>query len=383
MPSLIVDDVIKHYGAFHAIKGVGFSVEPGEFIVMVGPSGCGKSTLLRIIAGLERITAGRVIINDRDVTDMEPADRGVAMVFQNYALYPHMNVAQNMGFGLKMLGRPKAEVEAAVLRAAEILQITEHLGKRPKELSGGQKQRVAIGRAITRAPDVFLFDEPLSNLDAALRSQMRVELSRLHSELKATMIYVTHDQTEAMTMADRIVVINAGEIEQIGSPLDLYNRPSNAFVAGFLGSPRMNFFPARVAAGSEGAVEVSFGAVPAVSLRLRDGDECPPPGSDVAVGVRPESFRLGEADGVRIEGTVKVVESLGRETLLYVDTAPLAVLRSDAQQQDYVAVHQASQQNWAPDAPIMLTVDRRDIFLFDAAGRTVRFPEHAPKKVGR
>ena len=190
------------------------------------------------------------------MTHLEPADRGVAMVFQNYALYPHMNVAQNMGFGLKMSGRPKAEVEAAVLRAAEILRITEHLGKRPKELSGGQKQRVAIGRAITRAPDVFLFDEPLSNLDAALRSQMRVELSRLHSELKATMIYVTHDQTEAMTMADRIVVINAGEIEQVGSPLELYNRPGNVFVAGFLGSPRMNFFPALVTASGEGAVEI-------------------------------------------------------------------------------------------------------------------------------
>ena len=200
---------------------------------------------MRIIAGLEPITTGRIVINERDVTELEPADRGVAMVFQNYALYPHMNVAQNMGFGLKMSGRPRAEVDAAVKRAAEILRITEHLHKKPKELSGGQKQRVAIGRAITRAPDVFLFDEPLSNLDAALRSQMRVELSRLHSELEATMVYVTHDQTEAMTMADRIVVLNAGIIEQIGSPLDLYNRPGNVFVAGFLGSPRMNFFKAQ------------------------------------------------------------------------------------------------------------------------------------------
>ena len=381
MPSLVIDDVTKHYGAFRAIKGVRFSVEPGEFIVMVGPSGCGKSTLLRIIAGLEPITAGRVIINDRDVTHLEPADRGVAMVFQNYALYPHMNVAQNMGFGLKMAGLPKAEVEEAVLRAAEILQITEHLGKRPKELSGGQKQRVAIGRAITRAPDVFLFDEPLSNLDAALRSQMRVELSRLHSDLKATMVYVTHDQTEAMTMADRIVVINSGEIEQVGSPLDLYNRPSNVFVAGFLGSPRMNFFSARITASGDGAVEVSLGGTLAVSVPLRGGDERPPSGSDVMLGVRPESFRLGESDGLRLEGTVKVVESLGRETLLYVDTAPLAVVRSE-QQQNYVAIHQASQQSHAPDAPIVLTIDRRDIFLFDTAGRTIRFPESAHKKAG-
>jgi multiple sugar transport system ATP-binding protein len=382
MPSLIIDDVTKHYGAFRAIKGVSFSVEAGEFIVMVGPSGCGKSTLLRIIAGLEPITAGRVIIDDRDVTYLEPADRGVAMVFQNYALYPHMNVAQNMGFGLKMAGRPKGEVEAAVLRAAEILQITEHLGKRPKELSGGQKQRVAIGRAITRAPDVFLFDEPLSNLDAALRSQMRVELSRLHSDLKATMIYVTHDQTEAMTMADRIVVINAGRIEQVGSPLDLYNRPSNVFVAGFLGSPRMNFFPGRITASGERAVEVSLDGTPAVSIPLRDGDERPPSGAEIVLGVRPESFSLGKADGMRLEGTVKVVESLGRETLLYVDTGPLAVVRSDAQQQSYVAVHQASQQSDAPGAPIVLTVDRRDIFLFDTTGRTVRFPEHGPRQAG-
>ena len=235
-----------------------------------------------------------MIINDRDVTHLEPADRGVAMVFQNYALYPHMNVAQNMGFGLKMSGRPKAEVEAAVLRAAEILQITEHLDKRPKELSGGQKQRVAIGRAITRAPDVFLFDEPLSNLDAALRSQMRVELSRLHSELKATMIYVTHDQTEAMTMADRIVVINAGEIEQIGSPLELYNRPGNVFVAGFLGSPRMNFFTARTD-GERGRRGRGLARWDVGRQRplARTATQRPPPVGDVLLGVRPESFRLG------------------------------------------------------------------------------------------
>ena len=383
MPSLVIDDVTKHYGAFRAIKGVSFSVEPGEFIVMVGPSGCGKSTLLRIIAGLEPIAAGRVVINGRDVTQLEPADRGVAMVFQNYALYPHMNVAQNMGFGLKMSGRSRAEVDAAVLRAAEILQIAEHLGKRPKELSGGQKQRVAIGRAITRAPDVFLFDEPLSNLDAALRSQMRVELSRLHADLKATMIYVTHDQTEAMTMADRIVVINKGEIEQVGSPLDLYNRPANAFVAGFLGSPRMNFFPASVTASAEGTVEVALGGMPAVSVPLRDGDERPAPGGGVLIGVRPESFRLGEGEGINLKGTVKVVESLGRETLLYIDAAPVLVAQSEAQQQSYVAVHQASQQGHAQDAPIVLTADRRDIFLFDANGRTIRFPERSAAEAGR
>jgi multiple sugar transport system ATP-binding protein len=374
MPSLVIDRVSKHYGAFHAIKDVSFSVEPGEFIVMVGPSGCGKSTLLRIIAGLEPITAGRVMINGRDVTELEPADRGVAMVFQNYALYPHMTVAQNMGFGLKMSGRPRAEVETAVRRAAEILQITEHLEKRPKELSGGQKQRVAIGRAITRAPEVFLFDEPLSNLDAALRSQMRVELSRLHSDLRATMIYVTHDQTEAMTMADRIVVINDGVIEQVGTPLDLYNQPANLFVAGFLGSPRMNFFPARVRGSANGAADLELGRHAAVSIPLRDGDERPQPGTEVLLGIRPESFRLDSADGLQLNGTVRVVESLGRETLLYVDTAPTAVVRSEVEQ-GYVAVHQASQQSYAPDSPLALSVDPRDIFLFAADGRTIRFPD--------
>ena len=251
MPSLEIENIVKDYGAFRAIKGVSFAVEAGEFVVMVGPSGCGKSTLLRAIAGLEPISSGSVRINGRDVTRHEPADRGVAMVFQNYALYPHMTRARRT-WALRSRSRaaPGPRSRRAVERAAGILRIAEHLDKRPKQLSGGQKQRVAIGRAITRSPDVFLFDEPLSNLDAALRSQMRVELGRLHAELKATMVYVTHDQTEAMTMADRIVVLNDGKIEQIGSPLELYNRPANRFVAGFLGSPRMNFIAARAAAVS-------------------------------------------------------------------------------------------------------------------------------------
>ncbi len=377
MPSLVVDNVTKHYGAFRAIEDISFAVEPGEFIVMVGPSGCGKSTLLRIVAGLEPITSGRIVINDRDVTDLEPADRGVAMVFQNYALYPHMNVAQNMGFGLKMSGRPKAEVEAAVLRAAQILRITEHLAKRPKQLSGGQKQRVAIGRAITRAPDVFLFDEPLSNLDAALRSQMRVELSRLHSELQATMIYVTHDQTEAMTMASRIVVINAGIIEQIGSPLELYNRPGNFFVAGFLGSPRMNFFKARVGAGTDARMLVAAidGLAAAVSLPLGPGDGTPPPiGGEIIVGIRPEAFAAGDSAAIAIDATVKVVESLGRETLIYADAGQLATHDSESQD-GYIAVHRGHQSAAAYGAPIRLSADPRDLFVFDTAGPTIRFPE--------
>jgi multiple sugar transport system ATP-binding protein len=378
MPSLVIDNVTKDYGAFRAIADMSFSVEPGEFIVMVGPSGCGKSTLLRIVAGLEPITAGRVVIKDRDVTALEPADRGVAMVFQNYALYPHMNVAQNMGFGLKMLGRPRAEVDAAVRRAAGILRISEHLAKRPKELSGGQKQRVAIGRAITRAPDVFLFDEPLSNLDAALRMQMRIELSRLHSELKATMIYVTHDQTEAMTMADRIVIINAGAIEQIGTPLELYNRPDNAFVAGFLGSPRMNLFPARVVAVAGGEIDVVCrGLTSPVRVPVNAPGAAPPAaGAEVFVGIRPEGFADGAAEGVAVDGVVAVVESLGRETLLYVDASPLNT--SDAESNDgYVAVHRGTQSVVPVGAPITLVADRRDIFVFDRAGPTITFAQRA------
>jgi multiple sugar transport system ATP-binding protein len=379
VPSLVVDDVIKDYGAFRAIAGVSFAVEHGEFIVMVGPSGCGKSTLLRIIAGLEPITSGRVVISDRDVTEMEPAERGVAMVFQNYALYPHMSVAQNMGFGLKMLGRPKAEVAAAVRRAAEILRITELLDRRPKELSGGQKQRVAIGRAITRAPEVFLFDEPLSNLDAALRSQMRVELSRLHSELQATMIYVTHDQTEAMTMANRIVVINGGSIEQIGSPLELYNRPGNLFVAGFLGSPRMNFFPARVTSAHGRTLEiVPRGVNDRLSVTVYGDAAVPATGDIVTLGVRPESVReTPTAEGLTVSGTVKVVESLGRETLLYVDADPFVTADSESQQ-GYIAVHLGRQIPVAYGSPMTLSISQRDVFVFDHTGATIASPERSP-----
>lgn len=245
MASVQIKDVQKHYGSFHALKDINLTIKEGEFIVMVGPSGCGKSTLLKSIAGLETVSSGTLSINGRDVTKLEPGDRGIAMVFQSYALYPHMTVAENMGFGLRMARRPKQEIDAAVARAADILRLGEQLHKKPKQLSGGQRQRVAIGRAITRSPEVFLFDEPLSNLDAALRTQMRVELATLHAQLGSTMIYVTHDQVEAMTMASRIVVLNAGRIEQVGAPLELYDNPANQFVAGFLGAPRINFLAGR------------------------------------------------------------------------------------------------------------------------------------------
>ena len=268
MSSVKLENLQKHYAQFHALKDINLTIDKGEFIVMVGPSGCGKSTLLKTIAGLETVTSGTLSIGGRDVTHEEPGDRGIAMVFQSYALYPHMTVAENMGFGLRMAKRPQAEIDAAVKRAAVILRITEQLDKRPKQLSGGQRQRVAIGRAITRSPEVFLFDEPLSNLDAALRTQMRVELSTLHAQLGSTMIYVTHDQVEAMTMATRIVVLNKGEIEQVGSPLELYNNPKNLFVAGFLGAPRMNFFQGTVASISGSVVTTAIDGLPAISLDI-------------------------------------------------------------------------------------------------------------------
>jgi multiple sugar transport system ATP-binding protein len=374
MPSLEIENIIKDYGAFRAIRGVSFAVEPGEFIVMVGPSGCGKSTLLRAIAGLEGITSGSVRINGRDITRSEPADRGVAMVFQNYALYPHMSVRDNMGFALKIAGRGRAEIAAAVERAANILRISEHLDKKPRQLSGGQKQRVAIGRAITRSPEVFLFDEPLSNLDAALRSQMRVELGRLHAELGATMIYVTHDQTEAMTMASRIVVLNAGQIEQVGSPLELYNRPANRFVGGFLGSPRMNFIAAEVTAQEGRAVAVGAACVGGtLRLEVEPGAMVPKVGDPVSVGIRPEAFGDGGAGGWKIPARVAVIESLGRETLLYADAGALRAFDSESQE-GLFAVHRSSQVAGNVGDSITLSIAENAAYLFDGEGRTIGFP---------
>ncbi|RRH90821.1 ABC transporter ATP-binding protein [Mesorhizobium tamadayense] len=332
MSSVELRKVDKHYVGYHALQVIDLKIEKGEFVVMVGPSGCGKSTLLRTIAGIETISSGQILINGRDVTREEPGDRGIAMVFQSYALYPHMTVAENMGFGLRMANRPKAEIDAAVRRAAQILRLEEQLTKRPKQLSGGQRQRVAIGRAITRSPEVFLFDEPLSNLDAALRTQMRVELSSLHAQLGSTMIYVTHDQVEAMTMADRIVVLNKGRIEQVGSPLELYANPANIFVAGFLGAPRMNFIEATVAAVDASGVSVmaaglptlTFGGVEASGLSAGDA---------VTVGIRPENLRVVDktgADMPAFPGQVRLVEQLGRETILYLDASPLQATNSDS-----------------------------------------------------
>ncbi|MDF0697135.1 sn-glycerol-3-phosphate ABC transporter ATP-binding protein UgpC [Rhizobium sp. MC63] len=372
MTSLELREINKNYGAYHALRGIDLSVAQGEFIVMVGPSGCGKSTLLKSIAGLETISSGQIVINGRDVTRQEPGDRGIAMVFQSYALYPHMTVAENMGFGLRMAKRPKAEIDAAVARAAKILRITDQLDKRPKQLSGGQRQRVAIGRAITRSPEVFLFDEPLSNLDAALRTQMRVELSSLHAELGATMIDVTHDQVEAMTMASRIVVLNQGIIEQVGSPLELYRNPENLFVAGFLGAPRMNFLGVTVDAVSGLDVTVSAPGLSPLTVELSHPTTLTK-GAGLTLGVRPEAISVvaeGSESGA-VHGEVRLVEHLGRETILYVDAGNLSTIASESgtgnitAQLSYVAPFAAGQK-------VALKLDARELYLFSPdGGRTI------------
>ena len=372
MTSLQLRQINKNYGAYHALRGIDLSVAQGEFIVMVGPSGCGKSTLLKSIAGLEEISSGQILINGRDVSKQEPGDRGIAMVFQSYALYPHMTVAENMGFGLRMAKRPKAEIEAAVARAAKILRITDQLEKRPKQLSGGQRQRVAIGRAITRSPDVFLFDEPLSNLDAALRTQMRVELSSLHAELGATMVYVTHDQVEAMTMASRIVVLNQGIIEQVGSPLELYRNPDNLFVAGFLGAPRMNFLGVTVDEVSGRNITVSAPGLVPVTVELAEAAVLPK-GASLTLGVRPENISVvaDAAQGGAINGAVRLVEHLGRETILYIDAGNLRTIASESGtgnitvQLSYVAPVTADQN-------VALKLDASELYLFSPdGGRTI------------
>ena len=307
MSGLKLANVKKSFGSVEVIKGVDLEIADKEFVVFVGPSGCGKSTLLRMIAGLEQITGGDLFIGDSRMNEVDPSRRGIAMVFQTYALYPHMSVRENMGFALKFAGRPRAKIEQRVAEAARILELEPLLERRPGQLSGGQRQRVAIGRAIVRHPDVFLFDEPLSNLDAELRVHMRIELARLHKELNTTIIYVTHDQVEAMTLADKIVVLRDGRIEQVGSPLELYDDPDNIFVAGFIGSPKMNFLEGVAEAGGVRLADFPGQVIPSpVSLAS---------GAAVTVGIRPEHFT--SAGSAALDVAVEIIEHLGGETYAY------------------------------------------------------------------
>ena len=313
--SVSLQKVTKRYAELEVVHGIDLEIEPGEFTVFVGPSGCGKSTLLRMIAGLEPISGGGLYLDGSRMNDVPASKRGIAMVFQSYALYPHMTVYKNLAFGLETAGMKKNEIQPRVEKAAEILQITQLLQRKPKQLSGGQRQRVAIGRAIVREPNIFLFDEPLSNLDAELRVQMRVEIARLHQRLGNTMIYVTHDQTEAMTMADKIVVLNGGKIEQVGAPLDLYNKPKNKFVAGFIGSPKMNFLDAKIVASDDGSAIIDL-AGQTVRLPRRLGGL--QPGQPVTLGARPEHLNVRDRGVGLGDARVDLVEHLGGQTILYV-----------------------------------------------------------------
>jgi multiple sugar transport system ATP-binding protein len=326
MANLALKDVRKSFGSAEIIKGVSLDISHGEFVVFVGPSGCGKSTLLRLIAGLEDITAGTISIGNRLVNDLPPKDRSIAMVFQSYALFPHMTVRENVAFGLRIAGTPKAEMDSKVAEAARMLKLEPLLERKPSQLSGGQRQRVAIGRAVVRRPEVFLFDEPLSNLDAALRVGTRAEIARLHRDLGATMIYVTHDQVEAMTLADRIVVLDAGEVRQFGSPLELYHMPQNQFVAGFIGSPKMNFLPGTVSATAKAGISIDCTGVGKVHVPVSpDGFS---KGQSIQLGIRPEHVAVTTKKS-RSQGTVSLVELLGHQTFLEADIGtehPLSAL---------------------------------------------------------
>jgi ABC-type sugar transport system ATPase subunit len=307
----------KSFGATHVLSGIDLEIKQGEFCVFVGPSGCGKSTLLRLIAGLESATAGDICIDGKRVNDVAPSKRGIAMVFQSYALYPHMSVYQNLEFGLQIARTEKQEADRRIRDAAKMLQIEHLLDRLPKQLSGGQRQRVAIGRALTRRPRIFLFDEPLSNLDAALRVTMRAELSKLHRQLAATMVYVTHDQVEAMTLADRLVVLNAGHVEQVGAPLDVYHRPRTRFAAGFLGSPRMNFIAGKVADITDAGVAVELTGGGTITAAVTAGGV--QPGDTVTVGIRPEHIRIVPSGPAPLSATVQLVENLGDHAILHLD----------------------------------------------------------------
>jgi ABC-type sugar transport system ATPase subunit len=359
MANVELKNVSKSYGSVQVIDNLSLKVEDGAFTALLGPSGCGKSTLLRMIAGLEEISRGQCFINGTEVTQTPPSQRGTAMVFQSYALYPHLTVRQNIAFSLSLAHAPRKVQDELVGRVSKMLQLDQLLDRRPAQLSGGQRQRVAIGRALVRDPKVFLFDEPLSNLDAALRSQMRVELAKLHQDVKTTMIYVTHDQIEAMTLADKIVVLDKGIISQQGTPLELYNRPANKFVASFIGSPAMNFIKADVASRNGDAYTLTLPGGRTASITSRGGAAN---GSGIEVGVRPEHLVLGATGqpGSSFDGTVSIVEQLGNTTLLYVDTAGGTLI-----------VEGEGNLKAAVGDKVGLTVDPAQAHMFGADGKVI------------
>ncbi|WHO72834.1 ABC transporter ATP-binding protein [Rhizobium sp. BT03] len=361
MTGLTLKDIRKSYGSVDVLHGIDLDIKQGEFIVFVGPSGCGKSTLLRMIAGLEAITGGEMYIDGHLVNDVPPSKRGIAMVFQSYALYPHMTVFDNMAFGMKIAGESKQEIERRVRAAAESLQLTKYLDRLPKALSGGQRQRVAIGRAICRDPKVFLFDEPLSNLDAALRVATRIEIARLNEQMAdTTMIYVTHDQVEAMTLADRIVVLSAGNIEQVGAPLELYERPANLFVAKFIGSPAMNIIPATVAGtGNQTTVTLTGG----MSVTLDVATGASEAGKPASFGVRPEDLRIADGADYLFEGEVSIVEALGEVTLLYIEGLVPG---------EPIVVKLPGIYDVKKGQKMRFAADRQKLHLFDATGHSYR-----------
>ena len=361
MASLSIENLCKAFGSTDIVHDISCSIRDGEFVVIVGPSGCGKSTLLRMIAGLEPVTSGRILIDGHDVTGTDPAQRGIAMVFQSYALYPHMTVRENMSFGLRNLKRSRAEIESRVDAAAQLLRLGDHLDRLPSQLSGGQRQRVAIGRAIVREPKIFLFDEPLSNLDAELRVQMRRELGKLHERLGSTMVYVTHDQTEAMTLADRIILLDQGRIVQFGTPLEIYNEPGNTFAAGFIGSPKINLVAAQAQADGRGDVTVTSPLGPPLTLPIqRIGNLALP--AAVTLGIRPEHLRLARHEGdAEVQVTVGMVEALGDCSCVYaaLGNAEEIVLKVDGQLQ------------LPAGQSLTAYVDPRHLLLFDAAGHRI------------
>jgi multiple sugar transport system ATP-binding protein len=358
MADLELSNVVKRFGSVEVIHGVDLKIRSGEFVVFVGPSGCGKSTLLRMIAGLEAVSGGAIAIDGATMNEVPAAKRGLAMVFQSYALYPHMSVRKNLSFGLETMRAPKAEITQRVAQAAEILQIGELLERKPGQLSGGQRQRVAIGRAIVREPKIFLFDEPLSNLDAELRMQMRVEINKLHRRLGSTMIFVTHDQVEAMTLADRIVVLRAGVIEQVGTPLELYNDPQNLFVAGFIGSPRMNFLPGAITGANGGAIDVRLDTGLSLSTAVARAATA---SGKVTLGIRPEDITVAAPDKAMLSGDVQIAEHLGGETFVYVSLPGGQTVTVEVQ----------GQANIRPGERIGLSFADSAFHLFDAQEQVI------------